>query len=498
MGPISTLTVAWAAVYAYVALYYGTLWAHRRSDREYLYFALILATLAVDSLADASLLTATDPTDAREMLRVSQIATAALAPFFVDFCHALAERPVPARRFVYGVAFVSIGIVAAGLGTEYTPIGIGFGSGAVPGLVHVSPVGQLMMTVTAGIAFWALARTWSAGRGDRELRLVMISLAIALACTVHDALIRFGVTRGMYLLEHTSMLTVGAMSYALLGRFMRAGQDLATRTVELETSTQDLHMTQELLVTKEQLAAVGELSAVIAHEVRNPLAVIKNAISGLRRPTLRDEDRRTLLDILDEETDRLNRLMHDLLAYARPVTPRSEVVGVAALVQRAVERARHGVAHPELVRFDLDLVEGPATLLGDADLLRHALVNVIDNALLAMPDGGTLTIRVSASEIDGRPALALTFTDEGEGMDTLVRNKATAPFFTTRPAGTGLGLAIVERVVRNHGGRVEIESSYGAGTSVTIRLPLERPSLLPPPRGERRESDLSTIRGFSS
>jgi signal transduction histidine kinase len=172
-------------------------------------------------------------------------------------------------------------------------------------------------------------------------------------------------------------------------------------------------------------------------------------------------------------------------------------VGVAALVQRAVDRARHGTAPSDLVHFDLDLLGGPTSVLGDADLLRHALVNVIDNALLAMPEGGTLSIRVAPGEIDGRSALVLIFADEGEGMDTLVRDKATAPFFTTRPAGTGLGLAIVERVIRNHGGRVEIESSYGAGTCVTIRLPLERPSLLPPPRGERRDSDLGAIRGVS-
>ncbi|NOY92730.1 MAG: hypothetical protein GXP55_16190 [Deltaproteobacteria bacterium] len=498
MGPLSTLTVAWAAVYAYVAFYYGTLWALRRSDREYLYFALLLAALSAHSLADARLVTETEADAARAMLRVSQIAIAVMGAYFVDFCHALVERPVRARRFVYGLAATGILLIAAGLYTAPTPLGGSSGSGVVPGLVQLTLLGKLHLVVTFGAACWALARTWSAQRGDAGSQLVLLSLGVGLACTLHDTMIRIGLIHGAYLLEHTSMLTVGAMSYALLARFMRAGQDLTTRTLELEASTQDLRVTQELLVTKEQLAAVGELSAVIAHEVRNPLAVIKNAVSGLRRPTLKADDRRTLLDILDEETDRLNRLMHDLLAYARPVTPKSEDVSVEELVQRAVDRARHGAAPAELVDFDLDLRRGPAKLRGDADLLRHALANVIDNALLAMPEGGTLSIRAVRSEIDGRAAIALIFEDEGEGMDTLVRDKATAPFFTTRPAGTGLGLAIVERVVRNHGGRVEIESSHGAGTAVTIRLPLERPSLLPPPRGEERDSNLSAIHGVRS
>jgi signal transduction histidine kinase len=226
---------------------------------------------------------------------------------------------------------------------------------------------------------------------------------------------------------------------------------------------------------KEQLATMGELSAVIAHEVRNPLAIIKNAVSGLHRPTLREPDRHTLLKILDEEADRLNRLVGDLLSYARPVLPQRQNVHVEDLVRGAVDLARAAQQRDDTLNFDLQLHESH-TVQGDPDLLRQALVNVAENAIQAMPDGGTLTVRTYGTLLDGQPAVAIAVRDTGEGMDTLVRSKATDPFFTTRPTGTGLGLAIVHRLVNSHGGRVQIESSYGAGTTVTLVLPLRAPN----------------------
>lgn len=494
MAALSTLTVAWAFVYGYVAIYYGMLWAFRRADREYFYFALLLAFLGAHSLADAAVLAPVPGEGARASLQVALIAAMAMNAYFVEFCHALAERPVPARRFLYALVAVGIALVGMGLYTRPAP---STGTGPlVPGVLELTWAGRVQMTAMILISVWGLVRAWPAGRRERELRVLTLALAASLAAAAHDGLVQLGLVRSVYLLEHTSLLSVGAMSWALLGRFVRVEEELERKTTALETSTRDLRATQELLVTKEQLAAVGELSAVIAHEVRNPLAVIKNAVSGLRRKTLGREDRGTLLEIVGEETERLNRLMHDLLAYARPVTPKSEAVGVVALVQRALDSARQGSEQAELVQIVLDVEEAPAELAGDAGLLRHALVNVIDNAILAMPDGGTLTVSIKPARIEERAAVSLSFHDQGEGMDTLVRDKATRPFFTTRPAGTGLGLAIVERVVRNHGGRIDIESSHGAGTNVTIRLPLTRPSLLPPARGERRVSDLSAIKAF--
>src|SRR5690606_11573366 len=135
----------------------------------------------------------------------------------------------------------------------------------------------------------------------------------------------------------------------LLRRFVRTADELGRRTEELRRSYSNLRLTQEELVRKEQLAAVGELSAVIAHEVRNPLAIIKNAVSSLRRPTLRPSDRGVLLGILDEEVDRLNRLVRDLLAYARPVEPRGQPVDLERIVEETVKTALTGHEDPESI-----------------------------------------------------------------------------------------------------------------------------------------------------
>jgi signal transduction histidine kinase len=233
---------------------------------------------------------------------------------------------------------------------------------------------------------------------------------------------------------------------------------------------------------------------VIAHEVRNPLAIIKNAVSGLRRANLKPSDQETLLGILDEETDKLNRLMHDLLAYARPVVPKGRSLSVSDLVRRSVERARSSSVHADLIDVVLELEGASNEIHGDPELLRHALVNVVDNAMQAMTGGGRLTVHAKDASIAGHPAVALSFSDTGEGMDTIVREKARDPFFTTRPSGTGLGLAIVERVVSNHGGRVEIESRHGEGTTVTLTLPREHISILPIPPPEPTSGRLSGIR----
>jgi signal transduction histidine kinase len=279
------------------------------------------------------------------------------------------------------------------------------------------------------------------------------------------------------------------VSYVLLERFVRTANALTSRTLELRRSYNELRDAQEQLLRREQLATMGELSAVIAHEVRNPLAIIKNAVSGLHRPTLRESDRQVLLKILDEEADRLNRLVGDLLAYARPVTPQRQTVHIEDLVRGAVELARAAQQREHQLTFDIGLSDSH-TIEGDPDLLRQALVNVAENAIQAMPDGGTLTVRTQDAALDGAPAVAIAIRDTGEGMDTLVRSKATDPFFTTRPTGTGLGLAIVHRLVHSHGGKVQIESTYGSGTTVTIILPLRSgarsnkpPSLQKPSKG---------------
>jgi signal transduction histidine kinase len=210
-----------------------------------------------------------------------------------------------------------------------------------------------------------------------------------------------------------------------------------------------------------------------------------NAVAGLRKPSLGREDQTTLLGILDEETTRLNRLVSDLLRYARPVSLQRQSVSLRELIDRGLQLARRY----EAMRVELTSEAPDARVWGDANLLRQVFENLIDNATQAMNYGGTLTVKLRTMRHEEKDGVAVDIIDTGEGMDTMVRARARDPFFTTRPSGTGLGLAIVDRIVDAHGGHFLIESRAGEGTTATVFLPVGSSSEPPPaPRPRTRSS----------
>lgn len=462
-------------MYAYLCAYYSVLYARRRAEREYLAFGLLSGAMAIYALGSCLYIDASSLAQAAYAHELQLFGALAASAFAVDFAHHMSGRhSTRATRLAYASSllfvFANVAhlLVDASAPPERETIEL------IPTTALYSP----KLTVLCGIAlassiFWAgYASTQIAlkASNDSDLRIVLFGMVMVLLAGGYDVVVRFTPVRSLYLLEHCYLVFGLSVSYVLLERFVRTANALTSRTLELRRSYNELRDAQEQLLRREQLATMGELSAVIAHEVRNPLAIIKNAVSGLHRPTLRDADRQVLLKILDEEADRLNRLVGDLLAYARPVTPQRQTVHVEDMVRGAVELARAAQQREAQLTFDIALA-GSHTIEGDPDLLRQALVNVAENAMQAMPDGGTLTVRTESHTLDGAAAVAIAIRDTGEGMDTLVRSKATDPFFTTRPTGTGLGLAIVHRLVHSHGGKVQIESTYGSGTTVTIILP---------------------------
>lgn len=505
MSVLATTLLAWAAVYGYLCAYYLLLFHRRRTDREYLSFGLLCGGIAIYVGADAFVVDAPDLETAITAQRVSNVGIIGAVAFFVEFQSELRDQRGLLNRLAY--AWAGVGLVGESLGVffsgeEATPVwGWADRAGPIPEVTDLGKAYLLGLVVLSGVAVLPLFRRDPQVRDPlRATRWTWMIAAVGMVCLaagVHDYALRMGYLRAYPLVDHGFMLLVVVVSSALLDRFVRASAELGERTAELGRSYEELRETQRRVVEQEQLAAVGELSAVIAHEIRNPLAIIKNSVSGLRRSALRTEDRDTLLGILDEETTRLNRLMHDLLAYARPVVPRAREVSVAELVRRSVDRAMSGVPQADRVAVQWDL-DGPGQVHGDPELLRHAFVNLVENALQAMPEGGTLTLRTRRTSCRGAEAVAIEIADTGEGMDTIVRAKARDPFFTTRPAGTGLGLAIVERVIRNHGGEVTIESRHGQGTTVRVVLPSEAiatavPAVAPDGFRVRRLSDIREI-----
>jgi len=485
VSPLAAVIDAWVGVYGALAIYYALLYARRRSGREYLAFSGLSAGLTVFAVGASMNVEATDLAEATHACVVQWCGISVAVACYVDFVHHMLG--LPAQGFVRAAyAWALLGFAANLAGVFFDPADPappdtwGFASAPSYHEPAIQGPGVMWAVVAIGMLARAVLLLARHARKDADARILLATSGLWVLGGCYDIVVQLTHLRAVYVLEHIGIVASISMSWILVGRFVRTSEALEARTRELNASYQDLQQTQAELLAKEQLAAVGELSAVIAHEVRNPLAIIKNAVSGLRRRELPEADRATLHGILDEEAERLNRLVTDLLAFARPVTPQRREVPVAELVSRAIELARAASRSPPEVLVDLDVDGGPATLACDPDLLRQALVNVAENALEAMPRGGTLSVRVESTTLGDEPGVALIFRDSGEGMDATVRSKARDAFFTTRPSGTGLGLAIVERIARAHGGAVELESRHGVGTTVSLVLPDRRLSYEPP------------------
>jgi signal transduction histidine kinase len=240
---------------------------------------------------------------------------------------------------------------------------------------------------------------------------------------------------------------------------------------DLRRSYQALAKAQADVVRHERLAALGELSAVIAHEVRNPVAIIFNSLSELRRVTLPEPRATFLLDIVREETARLNRIVGDLLDFVRPYDAHPRPIDLDGVVRGAVDAARRAAPEPSLA-IDTEVRPPSRTIVLDGTMLQQALLNLIVNAIQATPSGKHVT--VSARVVSGAAgdALACEIADEGSGFDDAVAARMFQPFFTTKATGTGLGLALVRRLTDALGGTVIAQNRPSGGAVFSLTVPL--------------------------
>ncbi|MBI2432539.1 MAG: sensor histidine kinase [Candidatus Hydrogenedentes bacterium] len=230
---------------------------------------------------------------------------------------------------------------------------------------------------------------------------------------------------------------------------------------------EDLRVKEQQLVQTEKLAAVGELTSRVVHEMRNPLSSIKMNVQALRRGTAEDAFSREVSDIAVEQVTRLETMLNELLQYGRPIALRVELTTFAALARQAlnsVERfTKEKAVRVELVDntedlpFEMDLEQG-----------RRALTNVVENAIHATPPNSTVRV-----EADCRNEhLEIRVLDEGPGLTEEMRKHLFKPFFTTRAGGVGLGLANVKKIVELHGGTLSAENRVCGGAVFTLRFPL--------------------------
>ena len=297
--------------------------------------------------------------------------------------------------------------------------------------------------------------------GDRSEISDVLGLTALLLCGIHDSLATVQVIPTPYILDLGYLFLVLFSGGALAQRFVANAR-------ALEEAAERLRSTQEELVRRERLAALGEMSAVVAHEVRNPLGVIFNALASIRHLPHHAEEREQLLRIVEEEADRLKRMVSDLLEFAQPRKLAVESVVLAPLVAGAVEAARSSIADaPSDVDVDLGAARALPAVSCDERLVRQAIVNLVVNALQAPRRRGPVRVR---ARVDGAK-LAISVIDDGEGVAEENIKSIFLPFFTTRATGTGLGLPVVQRIAEAHGGGLSHEPTPGGGATFVLRLP---------------------------
>lgn len=481
----SGVFAAWALVHLGLASYFVLAYSLGRRETEYLLFGLLCGGFSVITVGIAFDFV-TETLEARTLSLKLIHGTAALASVLnVHFAACFALSRCRAAFFVPFYALALLFSVSLWLGGFW-----------VPGSLRLEPTHSLgfewrylVGTPTViGVLFYGTAALQgvtavglllrAAFKGKREALIPVIGALCVVLALFNDVGLILGLLRNTTaLVPHTFLPYAFGAAATLLWRYRSAAGELAQtahrlqeRTAQLRHSHETLVQVQTELSTKQQLAQVGELAAAIAHEVRNPLAAMVNAAAGLRRSNLKDDDRMMLLGIIDEEAGRLNRLVTDLLRFARPASIKRTSASLVELANRSRLNAADGYE----VRVTC---EGPEAYTAQIDSNLFPLVfdNLVGNAFQAMPDGGIVEISIGRTGLHGRPAVRIAIRDHGHGMAAEVRQRALDPFFTTRPSGTGLGLPIVQRLVQAHGGELSLESREGEGTCVSVVVPIEVP-----------------------
>ena len=245
------------------------------------------------------------------------------------------------------------------------------------------------------------------------------------------------------------------------------------------TLTDSIARFQREMAQKERLTALGRLSTVIAHEVRNPLMIIKSAVHSLRQPAVKPEVIHEAITDIDEEVVRLNRIVNEVLDFARPIQFELSRVDVNAICRESAGAALAS-GPGATIAFDLD--PSLTTMTTDPGRLRIALVNLLVNARHAVHGNNgqvMLTSRGSAESV------RITVADGGTGIAAADLAKVFDPYFTTKRGGTGLGLPIAKNIVEGLGGTLAVQSTPGRGTDITIELPFDAPLARTAPKSER-------------
>lgn len=418
----------------------------RRPEREYASFAALALSLTGFMAATGFGELVVSPFDSALVQRLDQVFGACALLSFIVFATDVLSRD-PRRDALKRVAVVVFVVyLVANLSGALTDPAL-----TLPGhwpQASRTFAAHVMQVVSASLFCWVAAELFR-DRHAADVRIILAGAATILPSWVHDIVVRGSGGRAPRFVEVSCAVSLTILSFLLLKRFAASRDLLEAQREQLRESVRQLSETEQEILDKERLAAVGEVSAMIAREMRDPLAVLRNAVSGLRS---RPEDGQALLGALDRETSLLNDLIGDLRSYAQEINPHHRVTPLGELLTRALVSAAAVSPLDQLRverRDDAELM-----LFVDHRLIQEALTTLLKIAARGGAPGGALTI---ASECVSEREAIVSFADEGDVMRTL-------------PTGTWLGHAIVSRVAVAHGGELSVAHGDG-GTKVALRLP---------------------------
>ena len=286
---------------------------------------------------------------------------------------------------------------------------------------------------------------------------------------------------GLLAVHFNRMLSrISQFNEELTLRVEAATRELAQRNEELRLANESLFQTQRQLVQSEKLSALGHVAATMAHEVGTPL----NSISGYIQLMLTEGTGSDLmtkrLKIIESQLDRLTQTIRNLLHSTRQPEPQLKALDINQLLENILILTQPGMSMRSITLVR-QLNASTPPISGDPGLLQQVFLNLVTNALDAMPQGGVLTISTASQTASSQNGqfVEVAVMDTGTGMSTEVRRKAFEPFFTTKEPGkgAGLGLSICEEIIRSHHGKMEIESQEGKGSTLRVQLPVISPEV---------------------
>jgi two-component system, NtrC family, sensor histidine kinase HydH len=266
--------------------------------------------------------------------------------------------------------------------------------------------------------------------------------------------------------EFADFVVAGVLAGVLAARDRRQKRALEGTTRQLAQVYRELQENFDRMKRAERLYALGQLSAGLAHEIRNPLFAIAGAAGILKRGQSSPARQAECLAIIDKECQRLDSLLVHFLEFARPRAPRYQAVDIAALFESVTALSAHGIGQNRVV-IRKEITANDQALDSDAEQLKQVLLNLVINAIQAMPEGGAVTL--SCRRQAGR--ILIQVRDQGCGIPAEYIDRVFDPFFTTKENGTGLGLSVAHQIVGQLGGTLTLEPNPDRGMTFSIYLP---------------------------